>query len=283
MGMRIAEGRSFRDSDGPDAARVAIVNATLAQALLRGSERRWRAPQFAGSTDKPLEIVGVVADTRTEDLSEPAEPEIYLPFWQSGAFSKHLVVRATGDPTALATLVRGELRKLDPTSAVERMTTMAEIRRESVAPRTFAMRLLIGFAVVATVLALVGLYGVLSLSVSSRIKEIAVRKAVGAQRHQIVQLVVGEGSKLVAGGLVFGAIVAVLVGRLLRTLLFDVTPSDPMALATGGDRVRSSGVCRLPRARVSGEPRRSHGIAASGLRGRSRWGPDAASVTEPTS
>jgi putative ABC transport system permease protein len=107
---------------------------------------------------------------------------------------------------------------------------MADIRRASVAPRTFAMRLLIGFAGVATLLALVGLYGVLSLSVSSRIKEIAVRKAVGAQRYQIVQLVVGEGSKLVIGGLVFGAIVAMLLGRLLRTLLFDVTPSDPIAL-----------------------------------------------------
>ena len=107
-------------------------------------------------------------------------------------------MRATGDPTALAALVRRELRAIDPTSAVERMTTMAEIRRESVASRTFAMRLLIGFAVVATLLALVGLYGVLSLSVNSRTKEIAVRKAVGAQGHQIVQLVRRRG--LEAGG-----------------------------------------------------------------------------------
>jgi putative ABC transport system permease protein len=232
MGMRLAEGRSFRDSDGPDTPRVAIVNATLAKRYYAGRNAVGAHFVFAGSTDKPLEIVGVVADTRTKDLSESAEPEIYLPFWQSGAFSKHLLVRASGDPTALAALVRAELRKIDPTSAVERMTTMAEIRRESVAPRTFAMRLLIGFAIVATVLALVGLYGVLSLSVSSRTKEIAVRKAVGAQRRQIVQLVVGEGSKLVAGGLAFGAIVAVMLGRLLRTLLFDVTPSDPVALAT---------------------------------------------------
>jgi putative ABC transport system permease protein len=231
MGMRLAEGRSFRDADGPGAPRVAIVNATLAKRYYADRNAVGAHLRFAGSTDKPLEIVGVVADTRTEDLSEPAEPEIYLPFWQSGAFSKHLVVRASGDPTALAALVRSELRRIDPTSAVERITTMDEIRRGSVAPRTFAMRLLVGFAGAATVLALVGLYGVLSLSVNSRIKEIAVRKAVGAQRHQIVQLVVGEGSRLVAGGLVLGAIVAVLVGRLLQTLLFDVTPSDPVALA----------------------------------------------------
>ncbi len=194
-----------------------------------------------------------MADTRTEELSQSAEPEIYVPFWQSGAFSKHLVVRAAGDPTALAALVRNELRALDPTSAVERMTTMAEIRRESVASRTFAMRLLIGFAAVATLLALVGLYGVLSLSVNSRTKEIAVRKAVGAQRHQIVQLVLGEGSKLVAGGLLLGAIVALLVGRLLQTLLFDVRPSDPIALGTAAIAfgVVALAACLLPAYRAS--------------------------------
>jgi putative ABC transport system permease protein len=253
MGMRIAEGRSFRDSDGPDAPRVAIVNATLARRYYTGRTAVGAHFQFAGSANTPLEIVGVLADTRTENLSDPAEPEIYLPFWQSGAFSKHLVIRATGDPTTLAARVRGELRTIDPTCAVERITTMAEIRRESVASRTFAMRLLVGFAVVATTLALVGLYGVLSLSVSSRIKEIAVRKAVGAQRHQIVRLVLGEGSKLIAGGLVFGALGAVLVGRLLRTLLFDVTPADPRALASAtiAFAAVAFSACLLPAYRAS--------------------------------
>lgn len=253
MGMRIAEGRSFRDTDRTDARRVAIVNTTLAQRYYADRIVIGASLQFASSKDKPLEIVGVVADTRTEDLSEQPAPEIYLPFWQSGAFSKHLVVRATGDPRTLAALVRGELRKIDPTAAVERITTMAEIRRESVASRTFAMRLLVGFAIVATTLALVGLYGVLSLSVSSRIKEIAVRKAVGAQGHQIVQLVVGEGLKLVAGGLVFGAIVAILVGRLLRTLLFDVRPSDPLALGTAAVAFAAVALaaCLLPAYRAS--------------------------------
>jgi putative ABC transport system permease protein len=232
MGIRLVEGRSFRATDGQDAPRVAIVNETLARRYYRGRSAVGDHFQFSGDNAKPLEIVGVVADTRTMDLSAPVEPEIYLPFWQAGAFSKHLVVRASGDPASIATLVRGELRKIDPTSAVERMTTMSEIRRESVAARTFAMRLLIGFAVAATVLALVGLYGVLSLSVSSRIKEIAVRKAVGAQARQIVQLVLGEGSKLVAAGVLLGGAVAVVVGRLLRTLLFDVTPSDPIAVGS---------------------------------------------------
>jgi putative ABC transport system permease protein len=230
MGMRIAEGRAFRSTDGADAPRVVIVNATLAKRYYADRNPIGAHLAFAGSSDKPLEIVGVVADTRTEELSKTAEPEIYFPFWQSGAFSKHLVVRAAGDPTALASLVRQQLRAIDPTSAVEKITTMAEIRRESVAQRTFAMRLLIGFAIAATLLALVGLYGVLSLSVNSRTKELAVRKAIGAQRHQIVQLIVGEGSKMVVGGMVLGALAAVMVGRLLETLLFDVRPSDPIAL-----------------------------------------------------
>ena len=106
---------------------------------------------------------------------------------------------------------------------------------------------------VATVLAVVGLYGVLSLSVNSRIKEIAVRKAVGAQPHQIVQLVVGEGSKLVGVGLLLGTMLAVLVGRLLQTLLFDVRPWDPMALGIGAIAfgVVAVTVCVLPALRAS--------------------------------
>jgi putative ABC transport system permease protein len=253
MGMTIAEGRAFRGTDGPTAPRVAIVNATLAKRYYADRNPVGAYFQFAGASDKPLTIVGVVADTRTEALSQPAEPEVYLPFWQSGAFSKHLVVRASGNPVALAALVRAELRALDPTSAVERITTMAEIRRDSVATRTFAMRLLIGFAAVATLLALVGLYGLLSLSVNSRIKEIAVRKAVGAQRHQIVQLVVGEGSKLVGVGLLLGVMLAIFVGRLLETLLFDVRPSDPLALGTAAVAfgVVAVAACLVPAYRAS--------------------------------
>ena len=99
------------------------------------------------------------------------------------------MVRAEGDPRALASLVRREVHAVDPTAAVDHVTTMAEIRRESLASRTFAMRLLIGFSILATALALVGIYGVLSLSVESRLKEIAVRKAIGARSRDILQLI----------------------------------------------------------------------------------------------
>jgi putative ABC transport system permease protein len=252
MGMSIAEGRAFRESDGTDAPRVAIVNETLAKRHF-GGHALGATLQFGGPNEKPFEVVGVVADTRTDSLSRTPEPEVYFCFWQSGAFSKHLVVRAAGDPAALASRVRAEMRAIDPTSAAERVTTMAEVRRESVAARTFAMRLLIGFSVVATLLALVGLYGVLSLSVSSRTKEIAVRQAIGAQPGQILGLVIGEGSRLVALGLVLGAVASLLVGRLLQTLLFDVKPADPISLGAAALAFGAVGVltCLLPAWRAS--------------------------------
>jgi putative ABC transport system permease protein len=231
MGMRLAEGRAFRLADDDKAPQVAIINAAMARRYFAGQTAIGRRFNFSGNGDKPIEIVGILADTRTDDLSAAAEPEIYLPFWQQSAFSKHLVLRTTGDPLAMAALVRRELRAVDPTSAVEHVTTMAEIRRESTAARTFAMRLLTGFAVAATLLALVGLYGVLSLSVGARTKELAVRKAIGAQGRQIVGLVLTEGARLILLGVVLGSIGALGIGRLLETLLFDVRPTDPLALS----------------------------------------------------
>src|SRR4029079_12190072 len=132
---------------GRDAPRVAIVNAALARRYYAGRNVVGAPLAFAGSGDRPLQIVGVIADTRTEDLSLPAEPEVYLPFWQSSAFSKHLVLRASADPPRDAPRGRVEVRAIAPTSAIERITTMGESGRESVAARTFAMRLLVGFAV----------------------------------------------------------------------------------------------------------------------------------------
>jgi putative ABC transport system permease protein len=228
--MTLAEGRAFRASDDDKAPRVAIVNEAFARQHLKTSTVLGRTLVFPGQADKPLAIVGVVADTRTMSLSAPAEPEVYLPLWQSRAFSKHLVIRAAGEPLALAALVRRELRAIDPTAAVEHVTTLEAIRRASVAPETFAMRLLLGFAAIATVLALVGLYGVVSLSVGSRTKELAVRAAIGATAGEVVAMMLRETGRLVLVGLLCGVLVAFAVGRMLQALLFDVSPGDPVVL-----------------------------------------------------
>ena len=230
LSIRLVEGRAFRQTDDGEARRVAIVNTAFARRYF-GGRAMGRAFTFPGNQKRPVQIVGIIADTRTELLNEGASPELYVPFWQNGAFSKHLVVRAAGDPVLLVDAVRRELRAVDSTSAIEHVTTMAEIRRASVAKQTFAMQLLVGFAIVATLLAIVGLYGVLSISVGSRAKELAVRQAVGAQWSHVVRLVLGEGARLVVAGVGLGLVAALLLGRVLETLLFDVRPADPLALA----------------------------------------------------
>ena len=252
MGMRILDGRLFLPSDNRDGPPVGIVNAAFVRRYLGSSPPIGQPLRFPGS-DKPLTIVGVLADTRTERLREAPEPELYLPSWQSGAFSKHLVVRATGDPLALAPGIRAALRAIQPTAAVEHVTTMAEIRRESTAAQTFALRLLAGFAAVATLLAAVGLYGVLSLSAGARTKELAVRQAIGARRSQVVGLVLGEGARLVAVGVALGVLGALLVGRLLEALLFDVAATDPASLVAAALAFAgiAAAVCLVPAFRAS--------------------------------
>ncbi len=174
--------------------------------------------------------MGVVANGRTDDLTHTGQPEVYFPLWQANAFSKHLVVRTAADPHTVMAAVRRELRAVDPTVAVENVKTLQQIQSDSLASRTFAMQLLAGFAVVGSVLTLVGIYGVLSLSVASRRRELAIRSAVGAQQRDIRNLIFGEGFRLIAGGVIAGIAAALVLSRVLRSFLFEVEPGDPITL-----------------------------------------------------
>jgi putative ABC transport system permease protein len=131
--------------------------------------------------------------------------------------------------------VRSELRQIDPTVAIENVKTLDEIRNDSLASRTFAMELLIGFSVVGTALTLVGIYGVLALSVASRRREIAIRTAVGAERRDIRRLIYGEGFRLIGGGILAGSVAALVLSQVLQSFLFGVAPADPATfIAVGG-------------------------------------------------
>jgi putative ABC transport system permease protein len=213
---------------------VAIINQAFADRYFPQANPVGKKFWGFGRRDNPVEIVGVVADGRTADLTQTAEPEIYLSFWQAGAFTKHLLVSAAADPRALAASVQRELRAIDPTVAVENLKTLEEIRGDSLASRSFAMRLLIGFSIVASALTLVGIYGVLSLSVAARRRELAIRTAMGAGRRDILKLVFGEGLRLIAGGVTAGLAAAVVLSRVLRSFLFDVRPTDPITLIAAG-------------------------------------------------
>jgi putative ABC transport system permease protein len=228
LGMKIVEGRPFRDSDTPDEPDVVVVNQALADRYFTGEQAVGRKIWLRGRDQSASRVVGVVTNSRTESLTQEAAPEIYVSLWQAPAFSKHLVLRTAGDPKALAAAVQRELRAVEPTVAVENVKTLDEVRGDSLATRSFATNLLIGFAAVAGALTLVGIYSVLALAVASRQREIAIRVAVGAQRRDIRSLVFSEGLRLVGGGVVIGVIVSLGVARALRSLLYEIEAGDPV-------------------------------------------------------
>ena len=234
MAMALIDGRQFRSTDDDKAPNVAIVNQAFAERYFPHTNAVGRKFWLNGRDKPGVEIVGEITNGRTDDLTQQAAPEIYLPLWQATAFSKHLVVRTTADPRAVVVAVERALRSVDPTAAIENVKTLEQIRDDSLASRTFAMHLLTGFSSVGAVLTLVGIYGVLSLSVASRRRELAIRSAVGAQQKDIRRLIFGEGSRLIAGGVLIGIALAVVLSRALRTFLFEVQPSDPMTLILVG-------------------------------------------------
>ena len=141
--------------------------------------------------------------------------------------------------------VQRVLREVDATVAVENVKTLDQVRADSVATRTFATQLLVGFSIVASILTLVGVYGVLSLSVASRRREIAVRSAIGAQGHDIRRLVFTDAFRLIAGGVVAGVIAAILLSRALATFLFGVESTDPTTLHQRRNTVRRRRTARM--------------------------------------
>jgi putative ABC transport system permease protein len=234
LSLPILAGREFRSTDDRKSPNVAIVNQAFADRYFpHGNpvgKKFW-------PTDRPkdrVEIVGVAANGRTDDLTQSAAPEIYLSFWQASAFSKHLMVRTTADPRSMMAAVQRELHSVDPTAAVQNPKTLEEIRGDSLASRTFAMQLLVGFSLVGSVLTLVGIYGVLALSVASRRRELAIRTAVGAEQRDIRNLVLAEGFRLIAGGVLSGIAAAIVLSRVLKSFLFEVEPGDPATLVGVG-------------------------------------------------
>jgi putative ABC transport system permease protein len=229
LGMAVTEGRDFRSNDDDNARQVAIVNQALADRYFPDTITLGKKVWLRGPDNAPSEIIGVVANSRTDDLTRQASPEIYVSFWQSGAYSKHLLVRTEGEPLAMVPAVQAVLREVNPYAAVEHIKTFDQIRNDSLG-RTFAMQLLIGFAAVGCLLTLVGIYGVLSLSVASRRHEIAIRTAVGAERCDIRNLIFFDGFRLIAGGVAAGLAGALVLSRVLRSFLYEVEPNDPATL-----------------------------------------------------
>jgi predicted lysophospholipase L1 biosynthesis ABC-type transport system permease subunit len=187
------------------------------------------------------EIVGVVRHVEQDNLDGQAErtPQFYLNFnqmpadrWPGSVRRINLLTRTDVEPTSLAGAVRGQIAALNKDQAVFNVRTMEQIVSQSVAPRRFSMLLLAVFAVVALALAIIGIYGMLSYAVAQRTREIGLRMTLGAQRTDVMRLVIGHGMKLAIAGVVLGLIASFALTRTMKNLLFGVSATDPITFVS---------------------------------------------------
>ncbi|MDE3199082.1 MAG: ABC transporter permease [Acidobacteriota bacterium] len=253
LGLSISHGRDFRSTDDKNAPGVAIVNQSFADRYFPRGDAVGKTIWGQGRNRPGMRIVGIVSNAREADITHSAAPEAYLPFWQAQAFSKDLVIRTAGDPAALGPAIQRAIRAVQPAAAIENVRTLEQIRGNSIASRSFAMQLLVGFAIIGCVLSLVGVYGVLSLSVASRRRELAIRSAVGASQRHIRMLVFREGFRLVGGGMATGIAAGLLLSRILRSFLYGVNDYDPLTFLAAGAlfAIVSMAACWAPGSRAA--------------------------------
>jgi putative ABC transport system permease protein len=233
MGIPLLAGREFTTRDAPGAPRVAIVSERIARDYFPGGpgEALGRRVRL-GDGDEWLTIVGVVADIRQMGLDREVQPMLYVPFQQEReAFLLRFVsfVARTDAPASVLEGIRAEIRRVAPDLPIEATVTMDEAVAASVAQPRFRTFLLALFAIAATLIATCGIYGLMSYAVMQRRREIGVRMALGANRRDVLRLVLGRALGIVGGGLIIGLAGAAGVTRVLRTFLFEVTPTDPGA------------------------------------------------------
>lgn len=225
MGIPLRRGRELSTSDTASSTSVVVINQKLADLLWPGQDPLGK--HFNILSDKQSEVVGVVGNVLHNGLAEPPSGESYLAFSQNPWAYVSLAIRTHGDPTSVYSAVRSLVSEIDPELPVHDMRPMASVIGETLATQRLTLWLVGGFASLALVLAFVGIYGVMSYSVTERIHEIGVRVALGAQRRDVLRLVVGQGMRLACAGLAIGAVAALLATRAMTGLLFEVRPGDP--------------------------------------------------------
>jgi len=234
LGAPLVKGRFFSERDDDKAPDVAIINETLAKQYFPNVDPIGRRLKNGGP-ERPNNtwntIVGVVGNINYSGLDAPPEPAVYFPFRQATNNNQFVVVRTAGDPRALIQAARGVVTNLDKNLPVANLRTMDELMTASVAPPRFRTILVSMFAVVGLLLSAIGIYGVMAYAVTERTHELGVRIALGADRGDVLRIVLGEAAWLAACGVTLGIAGALGATRLIQALLFGVTPTDALTFA----------------------------------------------------
>jgi putative ABC transport system permease protein len=235
LGVPLMLGRAFTPADNEQAPHVAVISESAARVLFPGRNPRGEILHTAGSD---WQVVGVSGDVKSY-LDEPVQPTIYVPLAQmpfpmmqmfASWFATDIVVRTSSDPLALSHTIEQQLQAIDPSIGIGHIRTMEQVRSASVAMRQFNMTLLSLFAALALVLAAIGIYGVIAYAVTQRTHEIGVRIALGAERGDVMRLLLAQGMFLAGFGIGMGIAGALALTRLLESYLYRVQPTDPIAL-----------------------------------------------------
>ena len=231
MQIPLLKGRFFTEQDTREGRPVAIIDETLAQHYFPNEDPLGKRVEF--QQGKPIwrEIVGVVGRVKHKALDVEFKDKLYSPHAQVSYSTMFLVVRTVNDPMSLVSAVRGSIKAVDKDQPVHKVTAMEQLLADSLGQRRLSVMLFGLFAAVAMVLAAVGLYGVISYSVTQRTNEIGIRMALGAERRDIFKMVIGQGLTLTLAGVGLGLGGAFALTRVMSSLLFGVTPTDPLTFA----------------------------------------------------
>jgi putative ABC transport system permease protein len=232
MGIELLRGRYFTDGDTDTSAPVAIIDETMARTYWPNEDAVGKRLHRggAGSTAPWMTVIGVVRHVRYRTLEAQSRVMLYWPHAQNSWPSMSLAVRTSADPRALAPTIQREVLAVDADQPIYKVRTMRELMADSVARRRLAMTLLAIFAGAALLLAAVGIYGVMSYSVTQRAHEMGIRMALGASRATVLRMVLGQSLSLTLAGVAVGLIGALILAGLISSLLFNVPPRDPLTL-----------------------------------------------------
>jgi predicted permease len=229
----LRSGRIFNDSDDTKTQRVVVIDQTFAQRYWPNEDPIGKRIQFAqGPPNQPwMTIIGVVGNIKSDGFDVDAAPHLYTSSYQFPNYALTVYMRTAMAPAAMTDSIRREVQAIDPGIPVFAVRTLEEVVSRSFAQRRFALQLVGAFAVVALLLAAIGIYGVMAYSISQRTHEIGIRMALGAQPLDILRMAVGEGMLLVVFGIVPGLAGSILLTRFLQSMLYSVRPTDPVTFA----------------------------------------------------